>query len=180
VPTVMVELVRPRPEPPVALPGPQIFFRVPKSPGAAALEDELGAAAFELGLSEFPEPPDRLQAAAPVRSRALAETAASTRRVECRARNFERTGRRAVRMRPPLVAVSVGAPSRRLSCGRDDPVTHVTATSAGHTRACSRRKERTWSDVSARRYRFAAFRDTIGARNLTGGQTRTDDWSDLS
>jgi hypothetical protein len=84
VPTVMSELVMPRPEPPVALPGPQIFFSVPKSPGPAALADELVGAALELWLLLFPDPPDRLQAAAPVSSRALAETAASIRRVECR------------------------------------------------------------------------------------------------
>jgi hypothetical protein len=36
VPTLMVLAEMPRPLPPVALPGPQIFFRVPKSPGPAA------------------------------------------------------------------------------------------------------------------------------------------------
>jgi hypothetical protein len=36
VPTLMALAEMPRPLPPVALPGPQIFFRVPKSPGPAA------------------------------------------------------------------------------------------------------------------------------------------------
>ena len=40
VPTLMVVALMPRPLPPVALPVPQIPFRVPKSPGPAAVLDE--------------------------------------------------------------------------------------------------------------------------------------------
>jgi hypothetical protein len=49
-------LVMPRPEPPVALPGPQIFFNVPKSPGpAASLVADAEALAVALLLA--PPPP---------------------------------------------------------------------------------------------------------------------------
>jgi hypothetical protein len=42
VPTLIAVAEIPRPLPPVAVPGPQIFFRVPKSPGPGA--DELALA----------------------------------------------------------------------------------------------------------------------------------------
>src|SRR5690242_10871813 len=98
VPRVIVLPLIPRPEPPVPLPGPQMPFSVPKSPADEALEDD-EAAPDELLLvfSGVSEPPDRLHAAAPLRSTTLADAAANNRRVECRARSFERSGSRAVR-----------------------------------------------------------------------------------
>src|SRR5690349_6751804 len=66
----------PRPLPPVALPGPQIFFRVPKSPGFAWAElVVVGAGVLPL---LFPPPPEREHAApVAVMVAAMAPTAIS-------------------------------------------------------------------------------------------------------
>jgi hypothetical protein len=78
VPTLMVVLLMPRPLPPVAVPGPQIALRLPKSPAALvlalALADDDPVGPLLGGFEE--EDPDRPHAAKA--SNVVAATAETT------------------------------------------------------------------------------------------------------
>jgi hypothetical protein len=76
---LMVVLVMPRPLPPVAVPGPQIAFRSPKLPAAAALVVALGAPADPLDGVVDGLDPDRPHAAKPTKVVAATATATQAR-----------------------------------------------------------------------------------------------------